>query len=232
MVDFFSDSPVKSSRLSGSLEVPSPSSQAAQTRCIRALPKPRCLMLCPLLPMPKPIKIKQLNRICWATMMSVNARTTRVAFIALAAVGSSGAFSPSFPLPHFSTSTSSVRIPFKSSAVLTQTRRTLVPRRRHRHVGQKERSHAGLFLFGFGEGGGSSASSRSGAPASSRARKAVESNAVFKSRTQQVCGTRNNIVAAHGGKAVVRLYVPYHAHRLTSSPAATHYGSSVIVDAE
>lgn len=120
--------------------------------------------------------------------MAVNARATRVAFIALAAVGSSGAFSPYFPLPP-----SSVRIPFKSSAataaVLTQTRSTLVSRRRHRHLGQKQPSHAGLFLFGFGGGGSSSASSRSSAsPASSKARKAVESNAVFKSRTEQVRG--------------------------------------------
>lgn len=61
---------------------------------------------------------------------------------------------------------------------------------RHHLLGVGQSSHAGLFLFGFGGEERSNASSASGVPASSKARKAVESNAVFKSRTEQVRGTR------------------------------------------
>lgn len=170
----------------------------------------------------------RLNRICWAMMMAANARATRVALIALAAVGLSRAFSPVFPLPLVPTPrTSSVHTriptPTSSAAVLTQTRSSLVPRRRHRHLGEKQPSHAGLFLFGFGGGGNSSASSRSGAPASSKARRAVESNVVFKSRTEQVRELKHVCVAAHGSTAAavravrVRRIVCY----LSSSRTAT-----------
>ena len=145
------------------------------------------------MPKHKPTKIDLL-----AMMMAANARAARVALIALAAVRSSRAFLPWFPLPRFSTSPTFVntRIPASKSAVLTQAQSTLVPSRRHRHVGKKQPSHADLFLLGLGGGGRSSASTRSGAPANSKAKKAVESNAVFVSRTDQVCGSQTHRCSA------------------------------------
>lgn len=98
-------------------------------------------------------------------MMGTTGATVRASFMILAAAGSR-AFSPSFPVPtRFSGTTQQAP---RSSALMTPC----------------------MGMFGFGGGRSSAPSSSgdgSGSPSPSKARKAVESSAVFKSRTEQVC---------------------------------------------
>lgn len=98
----------------------------------------------------------------------------RLAFVALATTGSSGAFSPN-PL----------QVVVPPSTSIGNARSFVTQAQTAARIPGALSPAPGL----FGLGGGESSNApppRGGAPALSKARKAVESNAVFKARTTQV----------------------------------------------
>lgn len=107
-----------------------------------------------------------------ARAMSKNGGWLEVLFVALMSIGLSWAFS----LSH---------VPRRelTSPLLKHTKATALGKARDaRHF-----AFPAAALFGFGGGEKSSRGARSGSGVSGKARKAIESNAVFKSRTEQVC---------------------------------------------